>query len=508
MCFSLSIVTLGFTHSFFPSCLRKSHLHYVLQFFSLFFSSLPPAVTPYIDQIIQERDATEGEEVTLTCRTSGVPSPLVTWFDPQKRNLSEVGGYYVDRNRGTVTITKVRRYEDSGLFTCLAQNAAGEHEKSHNLIVITRPVVTSFQNITAVAFNEAIFECRATGIPPPKLTIRQDGEELSLIPGRDRVLIEERHAGDEVILITTISNVQRRDDGLYYCSAENKGGIADRVGHMTVEYAPDLSKSVSVVKTWESNPVNLTCFADAIPNATISWIWRGQRLEEINNPSFRVMTEKGVSNLLVKPLGFPGAGGADVFGVYRCEAMNPHGRSEKEIKLERAYPPSAPGPIVVLRSTPTILEFEIASPLNDGGLPVRRLVVNYRKEHFDEPRTYSWPATGGPYKLEGLIPRMSYMIKFAAENDVGVGYWTNELRYIMPYESFPERVEFMTPDPLISPESGDIRSSSPHEFLVQWTKPQSNGRAIDEYKIKYFRVSHESFDLNLIYSLLFTILMR
>lgn len=391
-------------------------------------------VTPHVETITQDRDATEGDEVTLYCKTSGVPAPLVTWFDPSKRNLSTVGGYYVDRDRGSLTITKVRRSEDSGVLTCRAENAVGFHESTHNLVVITKPSITSFENVTAVAFNEASFECRATGIPAPRLSIRSDGSHMPLIQGKDGIVIEERHSGDESVLILTFTSVQRKNDGLYYCAAENKGAVSERVGHLTVEFAPDLTRSVSVVKTWDSNPVNLTCIADAIPNATISWVWRGQRLEEIRNPSYEIRNERGISNLLVKPLGFQGSGGGDVFGMYRCEAINTHGRSAKEITLERAYPPSTPGPIVVLKSTSTSLEFDIATPGNDGGLPIRRLVVSYRREHYDDARAFTWPATGGPYRLDNLIPRMSYMMKFAAENDVGIGYWSSEQRIIMPFE--------------------------------------------------------------------------
>jgi len=403
------------------------------------------------------------------------------------RNLSEVGGYYVDRDRGVLTITRVRRIEDFGKFTCKAENAAGDDTKQIDLMVISKPTVTSFENISAVVSHEAVFECRATGIPTPTLSLRQDGQEIPLLEGRDRVRIDKRTLRDEAIIVVTISNVERRYDGLFYCSAENRGGKVDRAGHLTVEYQPDLSRTVPIVKTWESNPVNITCIADAIPNATITWFRRGQRLYA--GSSYEIRNDKGISNLFVRPLGTPGIGGSDVYGQYRCEAENIHGKSTMEINLERAYTPEIPGPVVILRTTPTVIEFELTAPVRDGGLPVKRYRMRYRKEHFDEGKEITWPSNGGPYKLEGLEPRMSYMIKFAAENEVGLGFWTNEQRIVMPFESVPEEVSFILVDPMIHPESGDVRSSSPHEFLVQWSKPQTNGREIDMYRVKYHRVS-------------------
>lgn len=467
---------------------RKSSQHTNALSNALEISHFAHTVSPRVESVHQDRDAIENEEVSLTCRASGIPKPLITWYDPQSRNLSEVGGYYVDRDRGILSITKVRKLDDSGRFTCRAQNAAGEQQETHNLIVISKPSVTSFENITAVATREAVFECRATGNPTPKLSIRMDGESQPLFEGRDRIHMEERTSGDEAVLILTILNVERRYDSLYYCSAENKGGRVDRVGHLTVEYVPDLSKTVSLVKTWESNPVNLTCLADSIPNATISWTRRGHKLP-LNGLSHTIYTEKGISNLLVKPLGGPGAGGGDVFGFYRCEAENIHGKNVIDINLERAYVPESPGPVKIFRTTPTTIEFDLSLPLRDGGLPVKRFIARYRKEQYDESTDMSWPSTGGPYRIEGLEPRMSYMVKFAAENDVGIGFWTNEQRIVMPYESVPERTEFIIPDPLnILPESGDLKSLSPHEYMVQWKKPHANGREIDEYKIKYYKV--------------------
>lgn len=411
----------------------------------------------------------------------------MSWFDPFTRNLSEVGGYYVDRDRGLLTITRVRRLEDSGKFTCKAQNAAGEVQSTHDLVVITKPTITSFENISAVVSQEAVFECRATGSPIPTLSLRQDGVDVPLIEGRDRVRFDRRTLRDETILIVSISNVERRYDGLFYCVAENRGGKVERTGHLTVEYPPDLSRTVPLVKTWESNPVNLTCIADSIPNATISWWRRGQKIYPGATYDFR--QEKGVSNLFVKPLATPGSGGGDVYGSYRCEAENIHGKSSIDITLDRAYAPEQVGPITILRTTPTIIEFDITPPIRDGGLPVKRYRMRYRKEHFDENKDVTYPSSGGPYKLEGLEPRMSYMMKFAAENDVGIGYWTLEQRIVMPFESVPEPVPFILVDPMILPESGELRTSSPHEFLVQWSKPQTNGREIDQYRIRYHRVS-------------------
>ncbi|XP_054744104.1 protein sax-3 [Anastrepha obliqua] len=64
--------------------------------------------------------------VTLPCRTSGTPTPQVSWYldgipidvnEHERRNLSETG---------TLTIADLQRNEDEGLYTCVASNRNGK----------------------------------------------------------------------------------------------------------------------------------------------------------------------------------------------------------------------------------------------------------------------------------------------------------------------------------------------------------------------------------------------
>ncbi|KAI1278124.1 Fasciclin-2 [Halotydeus destructor] len=58
----------------------------------------------------------------------------------------------------------------------------------------------------------------------------------------------------------------------------------------------------------------------------------------------------------------------------------------------------------------------------------------------------------------------------------------------MPYESAPEKVPITLQDSVILPESGDVMSPSSREYLLQWREPVDNGRPIQEYKLKFYRV--------------------
>lgn len=119
-----------------------------------------------------------------------------------------------------------------------------------------------------------------------------------------RIIIETdtRERGDqmETTAIMVITSLNRTDDGLYECIAQNDGklhnyiifktvymiykilfdiiifyyvgGEARRNGHLIVQYKPSFEKmSREPVWSWNARTVNLTCVAEGIPNATIKW---------------------------------------------------------------------------------------------------------------------------------------------------------------------------------------------------------------------------------------------
>ena len=70
----------------------------------------------------------------------------------------------------------------------------------------------------------------------------------------------------------TIDGVRRSDDGLYECQAENEGGRFYKSGHITVEFPPTFEDQLYDKEwSWDQRPIELTCVATAIPNATVSW---------------------------------------------------------------------------------------------------------------------------------------------------------------------------------------------------------------------------------------------
>ena len=138
----------------------------------------------------------------------------------------------------------------------------------------------------------------------------------------------------------TIDGVQRKDDG---CQSENIGGRFYKSGHITVEFAPTFEDQlVSKEWSWDQRPIELSCISTAIPNATVTWWYKGQELGRTNlDKNYQIRghgstygTVGRSSSLTVTPLT------SKYYGHYTCKAENPYGIAHHEIELEEAREPS------------------------------------------------------------------------------------------------------------------------------------------------------------------------
>jgi hypothetical protein len=76
------------------------------------------------------------------------------------------------------------------------------------------------------------------------------------------------------------------------------GGNYTKNGHITVEFPPSFALSpMSEAWSWDNHLVNLTCRAESIPNATISWFLNGRNLE--NDYNIRMNAFNGESTITV-----------------------------------------------------------------------------------------------------------------------------------------------------------------------------------------------------------------
>ncbi|KAG7458959.1 hypothetical protein MATL_G00226150 [Megalops atlanticus] len=77
----------------------------------------------------------EGQPARLYCSADGTPRPVVTWFTPRRRQITNKHNGRVTVHSSGMLEIKVSEVHDSGVYVCMATNAAGNDTLSASLAV-------------------------------------------------------------------------------------------------------------------------------------------------------------------------------------------------------------------------------------------------------------------------------------------------------------------------------------------------------------------------------------
>ncbi|TRZ01965.1 hypothetical protein DNTS_007946, partial [Danionella cerebrum] len=171
--------------------------------------------------VLGETLHTEGEDVTLTCSTSGSkPAADIRWF----RNDREVQGQKeVNATGRSFTVKskvhlRVDRTDDGAAYTCVVEHmtlGSLAHQVTEVLEVHYPPQVMIVHSVVSPQEGQYFkLECVSRGNPLPEPVLwTKDGGEL---PDVDRMIVEGRD-----LIITTLN---KTDNGTYRCEASNQLG--------------------------------------------------------------------------------------------------------------------------------------------------------------------------------------------------------------------------------------------------------------------------------------------
>ncbi|XP_071576942.1 fasciclin-2 isoform X1 [Temnothorax nylanderi] len=443
-------------------------------------------VRPMIEEILSPVDIIEGENANLKCgnKVTGKPPPTVQWVKSlTQQNLSTADRFNVNPVTGVVTITNVNR-EDAGEYQCTARNAAGDANANILVNVIVKPKIMEFVNKTVVEGKDVDIKCKAFGRPPPEVTFRKLTADKPYMKGAqpqdDRINLKNDadDVSGETVGTLSILDALTDNDGLYECVAKNTGGVAYKNGHLTVEFPPSFRNMPNAtVWSWDARPVNLTCIAESIPNATIRWTFYGdQRID--NDPLIKQIGNGPKSILMIKPID------RRYYTNYKCIAMNTHGTREHLIELREATRPGQLLNVKMVEVTATTIRFDLIPPLQPD-LPIMTISVQYKEQNFrtwQDAMNKTW-SVGSLYVIEGLKPQTPYEFRFAARNQVGLGNWGNLHIETTPGRTVPKEPKIMT-----TPGSEYELSPYSHQYELSWTTPPDNGEPIDLYQIRYCQI--------------------
>uniref|UniRef100_A0A3Q3WAX5 Ig-like domain-containing protein n=1 Tax=Mola mola TaxID=94237 RepID=A0A3Q3WAX5_MOLML len=97
----------------------------------------PPLITRYS----HEMRVLEGQRVALRCKARGDPEPAIHWISPEGKLVSNSSRTLV-YNNGTLDILIIT-VKDTGSFTCISSNPAGEAHQTVDLIIIKLPHISN-----------------------------------------------------------------------------------------------------------------------------------------------------------------------------------------------------------------------------------------------------------------------------------------------------------------------------------------------------------------------------
>ncbi|NXX50442.1 HMCN1 protein, partial [Tricholaema leucomelas] len=289
---------------------------------------VPPGIVG--ENKLEDVKVKEQHRVTLACEVTGNPVPQISWLkdgqslteDEEHKVLS--GGRFLQISNAQVA--------DTGRYTCLASNAAGEKSKSYSLSVLVSPTIVgaddhgNSEDISVILNSPTSLVCEAYSYPPATITWLKDGKLLEssrnirILPG-GRTL--------------QILNVQEDHAGRYTCVATNEAGEASKHYQVKVYIPPTINKgdvsgmglSPKEVKIKVNHSLTLECEAHAVPTAAISWYKDGQANAHITiqaNGHTLQIEEAQVSDT----------------GRYTCVASNVAGEDELEFDVNIQVPPS------------------------------------------------------------------------------------------------------------------------------------------------------------------------
>uniref|UniRef100_A0A8C8RXS5 Hemicentin 1 n=1 Tax=Pelusios castaneus TaxID=367368 RepID=A0A8C8RXS5_9SAUR len=183
----------------------------------------------------------------LECEARGIPAPILTWLKDGSPVSSFSDGLQVLSGGRVLALTSAQM-SDTGKYTCVAVNAAGEKQRDVDLRVYVPPNIMGEEQNVSVLISQAVeLRCQSNAIPPPMLTWLKDGRPLLKKPGLSPALA---HCLADVILVKT--------ECIFWYLFSVPPSI----------YGSDELSQLTVI---EGSLISLVCESSGIPPPSLSW---------------------------------------------------------------------------------------------------------------------------------------------------------------------------------------------------------------------------------------------
>ncbi|GAB1607434.1 hemicentin-1-like [Argonauta hians] len=372
-------------------CTASNDAGFIERLFNILVQILPEIHGP----VEEELTVVINKPIFLRCEINGFPKPEIVWKKNFKPFSETSSNYEITFDGLHIHSAKLT---DQAVYECIATNEAGTSSKMTIVIVLEPPIIkkSDLKKINAVFGEKVELECDASGVPPPQVEWRKNGQLQS--------------SYDHTHLVITANNtlqfpaVRLDDAGSYMCTAENPAGIASKRVIMDVFTPPKLPKNLPEAnEVIYGNPIIFPCPATGKPNPVIRWLRNGVDIDP-REPGVNVLEDGSLEFLSAE---------AKHNSIYKCLASNPAGNDSYTTSLKVLMPPTLDS-----------MAFEGSGDINEDNPKVilNNNITLHCPVNADPPPSINWLKNGGDIQEVGRRIRLSQdkeqlTITFAQLND-------------------------------------------------------------------------------------------
>ncbi|KAI4493465.1 hypothetical protein M0804_001641 [Polistes exclamans] len=365
---------------------------------------------------LTNRTVGEGMRTRLTCTVLGHPEPRVYWKKDGQELSPSSNKHLIKFDNGMAYFElKEALVEDSGVYTCVAENTHGSSSTESTLKVyrdfvqpLSPPMFTkSIKDTYRYSDHELVLECRVRGYPSPTITWFKDGKIL------DDARYTQKYLDDDIYRLE-ISNPNASDSGRYICRASNEIQSSE-ISHIvhfegrdetstcrsrhnrfmedetSIEASrrPRFSSLLSDHSVPTGGTIALQVEVKGMPAPEVRWL-HGERKEPISISKAKTFIESGIHTLIV-----PEATESER-GTYICRAVNAYGYVDTAATIEIISPSAIDGgkPAMFVsrpseKSIAVAIGEDVSVSFRVTGVPKPRVTwMKGLKDITDGPRSY------------------------------------------------------------------------------------------------------------------------
>ncbi|KAL3318072.1 Contactin-5 [Cichlidogyrus casuarinus] len=252
---------------------------------------------PYFLRSMMDAVVDIGSTAVLSCLASGIPAPTHTWYKGSKTVMSLLLDGTLSSARYNLTegtsseatlMIATATLEDSGMFSCIAENGHGSTASSGELKILQ--LAPNFQKFPlfpseAMVGGTTVLSCQPEAAPAPEggTLWYKDNAALSVQPTTIDSLTGKTVCQGTYCRLPSgnlfISTISMGSSGFYECRATNKFGTASSTGLLTIveELKAVLQPSNRIVEKGTSTWI--PCRAKVQSHLDVNYAWYYQGLE-------------------------------------------------------------------------------------------------------------------------------------------------------------------------------------------------------------------------------------